>query len=264
MRPWDYLFVDQPAGCITLGNSVTSTSRSTSAATSALQNNSQISSPAVAPPREPLVKNSAQIGPPGARSESSPAPARAPTAAPSRRAVHRVMCTRTRSGRARRSSRSRLSDLSYWYTNAQLGPQSACTTGSFPGGFDNDTTLNVSRGEIDLTPARRTTAGRSSARPERVAQIAWAAGLAGNADDQGRHLLRRASDLVEPQPDPVRREGRDLRLGAGPDQEPRRHLRRSGVRRDVGSAGRSPRLRRRLARLAGRRPTRSAATSATT
>ena len=22
MRPWDYLFVDQPAGCITLGNSV--------------------------------------------------------------------------------------------------------------------------------------------------------------------------------------------------------------------------------------------------
>ena len=36
-------------------------------------------------------------------------------------------------------------DLEYWYENAMPGPMHNCTTGSFTGGFDNDTTYNVSR-----------------------------------------------------------------------------------------------------------------------
>jgi Tfp pilus assembly protein PilX len=37
--------------------------------------------------------------------------------------------------------------LSYWYANAKPGPQAKiCTTGSFPGSFDNDSTLNRSNG----------------------------------------------------------------------------------------------------------------------
>ncbi len=44
-------------------------------------------------------------------------------------------------------------DLAYWYTNGKPGPLNNCTTGSFPGGFDNDTTYNNSRsGSAEVTP----------------------------------------------------------------------------------------------------------------
>jgi hypothetical protein len=43
-------------------------------------------------------------------------------------------------------------DLAHWYDNAQPGPKKACTTGTFPGGFDNDATLNRSRATVDLMP----------------------------------------------------------------------------------------------------------------
>jgi hypothetical protein len=45
-------------------------------------------------------------------------------------------------------------NLSYWYTNAKPGPNAkVCTTGSFPGQFDNDTTLNRSNGTQYLFPS---------------------------------------------------------------------------------------------------------------
>jgi Tfp pilus assembly protein PilX len=44
-------------------------------------------------------------------------------------------------------------DLAYWYSNAKPGPMHNCTTGSFPGGFDNDTTYNASRpSSPEITP----------------------------------------------------------------------------------------------------------------
>jgi Tfp pilus assembly protein PilX len=44
-------------------------------------------------------------------------------------------------------------DLDYWYSNAKPGPLHPCTTGSFPGGFDNDTSYNLSRpGSPEITP----------------------------------------------------------------------------------------------------------------
>jgi Tfp pilus assembly protein PilX len=44
-------------------------------------------------------------------------------------------------------------DMAYWYTNGKPGPLNNCTTGSFPGGFDNDTTYNASRsGSAEVTP----------------------------------------------------------------------------------------------------------------
>jgi Tfp pilus assembly protein PilX len=44
-------------------------------------------------------------------------------------------------------------DLAYWYSNAKPGPMHNCTVGSFPGGFDNDTTYNKSRpGSPEITP----------------------------------------------------------------------------------------------------------------
>ncbi len=44
-------------------------------------------------------------------------------------------------------------NLGHWYTNAKPGPASpTCTTGSFPGVFDNDSTLNRSNGTQYLFP----------------------------------------------------------------------------------------------------------------
>jgi hypothetical protein len=42
-------------------------------------------------------------------------------------------------------------DLSGWYANARPGPSNPCTSGSVPGGFDNDPALNRSRGAFDPT-----------------------------------------------------------------------------------------------------------------
>ena len=239
MRPWDYLFVDQPAGCITLGNSVTLTISLYVRGNLCLENNSQASGPAVDIVGS-LYTNSPQAsvgtsGNPidefaasgGCYYTGTPLPC-----GPSTNVYADAV------GTSPPVIAKPTADLAYWYTNAQLGPQSACTTGSFPGGFDNDTTLNVSRGEIDLTPASayncQKVVGRPDGRADRVA-----AGLARALDDQGCHLLRRASHMVEPQPHPVRRQGCHLRVGPGADQEPRRHLRRARVRRDLEPAGRT-------------------------
>jgi Flp pilus assembly pilin Flp len=45
-------------------------------------------------------------------------------------------------------------NLSHWYTNAKPGPMSTtCTTGSFPGQFDNNTTLDRSNGTQYIFPS---------------------------------------------------------------------------------------------------------------
>jgi hypothetical protein len=44
-------------------------------------------------------------------------------------------------------------DLAYWYQNAAPGPSHACSSGSFPGGFDNDAVLNGSLSDVDLFAA---------------------------------------------------------------------------------------------------------------
>ena len=179
MRPWDYLFVDQPAGCITLGNSVTLTISLYVRGNLCLENNSQASGPAVDIIGN-LYTNSPQAsvgtsGNPidefaasgGCYYTGTPLPC-----GPSTNVYADAV------GTSPPVIAKPTADLAYWYTNAQLGPQSSCTTGSFPGGFDNDTTLNVSRGEIDLTPAsaydcQKVVGGQT------VAQIAWQPGSPG-------------------------------------------------------------------------------------
>jgi hypothetical protein len=41
-------------------------------------------------------------------------------------------------------------DLAYWYKQAAPGPSRSCTSGSFPGGLDNDAAMNGSLGDVDL------------------------------------------------------------------------------------------------------------------
>jgi hypothetical protein len=41
-------------------------------------------------------------------------------------------------------------DLAYWYANAAPGPNQGCSTGTFPGGFDTDSTMNRSLANVNL------------------------------------------------------------------------------------------------------------------
>lgn len=179
MRPWDYLFVDQPSGCITLGNSVTLTISLYVRGNLCLENNSQASGPAVDIIGN-LYTNSPQasIGTSGNPiDEFSASGTCYYTGSPlACGPATRVWADAV--GSSPPSISKPTADLNYWYANAKLGPNSGCTTGSFPGGFDNDSTLNVSRGEIDLTPSSAYDC-RKIVNGETVAQIAWQPGSPG-------------------------------------------------------------------------------------
>jgi Tfp pilus assembly protein PilX len=184
MRPWDYLFVDQPAGCITMGNSVTMDVALYVRGNLCLNNNAQIDSPAVHLIGNLYVDNSAQIGSPGApigeyMSTGTCSYSGSVTSCGPASHVYASTVGSTPPVIAKPTVA-----LPYWYANAQLGPLSACTTGSFPGGFDNDLLLNVSRGEIDLTPAsaydcKKIVGGQT------VAEIAWQPGSPGTLTIKG-------------------------------------------------------------------------------
>ena len=70
-------------------------------------------------------------------------------------------------------------DLSFWYANAKPGPVQSCSSGSFPGGFDTDTTLNRSRADVDLFGSTNydcsVTVGGTQ-----VGRIAWTTGNPGS------------------------------------------------------------------------------------
>ena len=64
-------------------------------------------------------------------------------------------------------------DLAGWYQNAYPGPMHGCTTGSFPGGFDNDTVMNRSRATVDLEPANAYDCQVHDAQGNLIGRIAW-------------------------------------------------------------------------------------------
>jgi hypothetical protein len=70
-------------------------------------------------------------------------------------------------------------DLPYWYAYSKPGPKNGCTTGSFPGGFDNDTTMNHSRSAVTLLPSTAysctVTVGSSV-----VGKLVWTPGVPGS------------------------------------------------------------------------------------
>jgi Tfp pilus assembly protein PilX len=184
MRPWNYLFIDQPSSCITLGNLVTLDLAIYVRGNLCMQNNSQVWSPAVHVIGSLYMNNSAQIG-----SSGSPISEFAATGT-CHYAGTPVAC-----GPASRVWASSIGtlpptiskpvvDLATWYTNADLGPRSGCTTGSFPGGFDNDTTLNVSRGEINLTPSTAYDC-RKVVNGVEVARLSWQPGSPGTLTVKG-------------------------------------------------------------------------------
>ncbi len=65
-------------------------------------------------------------------------------------------------------------DHQYWYDNAKPGPNHNCTTGSFPGGFDNDGVMNASRsGSGEITPKNSSYTCKVIEGGELVGEISW-------------------------------------------------------------------------------------------
>jgi Tfp pilus assembly protein PilX len=185
MRPWNYLFIDQPSGCIDMGNSVSMDVALYVRGDLCINNNAQIDSPAVHLLGNLYVENSAQIG-----SAGDPIGEFAATGA-CHYASAVVACGPASQVYAGTFSTNPpviakpTPDLPYWYANADLGPQSSCTSGTFPGGFDDDSTLNVSRGEIDLTPASAYDCRKLDGSGNTIAQIAWQPGSPGTLSIMG-------------------------------------------------------------------------------
>lgn len=156
LRPYDYLFIDQPSGCFTLSNTVTLEIPLYVRGDLCLENNSLIQAPAV------HVLGNVHVNSPQASvgTSSTPIPDFSITGSCYRDGVL-TACSASSTSRVWASgygsSPPNLTkptvNISGTYASADLGPMTNCTTGSFPGGFDNDTTLNVSRGTVDLTPA---------------------------------------------------------------------------------------------------------------
>jgi Tfp pilus assembly protein PilX len=185
MRPWDYLFVDQPSGCINLGNSVTITVSVYVRGSLCMDNTATITGPEVDVLGDLSVSNSATIGTSGdpidefhATGTCSYSGTVTSCGPPSHVYAGTI-------GTSPPSIAKPTVDLPYWYANAQLGPLSSCTTGSFPGGFDNDVLLNVSRGEIDLTPGTAYDCRKLDLLGNEVARIKWEPGSPGTLTIKG-------------------------------------------------------------------------------
>jgi Tfp pilus assembly protein PilX len=180
MRPWNYLFVDQPSDCVTLGNSVSADVSLYVRGNLCLQNTAQIDSPAVHVLGSLYVTNNAQIGssadPVGEfqRTGSCYLEGTLTTCGPASRVWADTI------GTTPPTIPKPTVDLPYWYANADLGPLASCTTltgSGFPG-FDNDAIRNVSLGTIDLTPStayscKRVVLGQT------VGEITWVPGSGG-------------------------------------------------------------------------------------
>ena len=77
-------------------------------------------------------------------------------------------------------------NLSHWYTNAKPGPNAkTCTTGSFPGSFDNDTTLNRSNGTTYIFPASSYDCTIKDAGGTTLGRIAYTPGSPGSFHIEG-------------------------------------------------------------------------------
>jgi hypothetical protein len=76
-------------------------------------------------------------------------------------------------------------DLAGWYQNAMPGPRHPCTTGSFPGGFDNDGVMNTSMASVNLTPASAYDCQVRDGSGNLLGRIAWTPGFPGTLNVAG-------------------------------------------------------------------------------
>jgi hypothetical protein len=71
-------------------------------------------------------------------------------------------------------------DLATWYKDAAPGPLHPCTSGSFPGGFDNDGVQNASLGNVNLAPAAAYDCKFTDALGNLLGELRWTPGDPGS------------------------------------------------------------------------------------
>ena len=183
-RPYDYLFIDLPSGCFTLNNTVTLEVALYVRGDLCLENNSLVMSPAV------HVLGNVHVNSPQASvgTSSTRIPDFSITENCYRSGVL-TTCSNSASSQVWASVYGTeppnltkpAVNIPATYASADLGPLSPCTPGygtllGFPGGFDNDIILNVSRGSVDLTPASAYDCQKRDLLGNLVAQIKWVPG----------------------------------------------------------------------------------------
>ena len=250
---WNYVYVDDPTFTTDLGNSVDINIPLYTRGNLRLSNSSQVSGYALQTMGWLELNNTAHVGTAGAKIHEAhiaggcrlgAGGALVSPCGPSQRVYADISDATTTN-----FSKPPV-DLNGWYFNAQPGPRHACTSGSFPGGFDNDATPNNSRGagrpapehELRLPRLRR---GRRARGPADL-------GCDGTHPDDARHdLLRRADPVPQSQLGGLCRSRHDLRRGQHHLRELDHALRRSGVRRGLEPAAEPARVRLRRQRLDG-------------
>lgn len=70
-------------------------------------------------------------------------------------------------------------DLVTWYKDSMPGPKNACSSGSFPGGFDTDGIQNNSLGTVNLTPVTAYDCKFTDGTGATVGEVKWTPGSPG-------------------------------------------------------------------------------------
>lgn len=154
---WNYVYAEAPTSCTTLQNSVNINVPFYVKGNLCLENSSQVSGPntVLQVGGTVTINNSAHVGESGAKISEArigggcrigSGPLQSPCSSNEMVFANTVHTTTT-------SLEKPPIDLAGWYQNAKPGPKQGCSTGSFPGGFDNDTTMNRSLPAVNLTPA---------------------------------------------------------------------------------------------------------------
>jgi Tfp pilus assembly protein PilX len=152
---WNYVYVDDPLATTVLGNSVNINIPLYAQGNLRLANSAQVSGWALQVKGWVQLENSSHVGEAGAKVQEvhvaggcrrgSSGPFTTPCGTV--HDVHAVVSDATPTNFSKPPV-----DLGGWYANAAPGPMRGCTTGSFPGGFDNDGVRNNSRAAVDLLP----------------------------------------------------------------------------------------------------------------
>ncbi|MHB1241994.1 MAG: DUF7305 domain-containing protein [Gaiellaceae bacterium] len=179
---WNYVYVDDPNTTTTLGNSVNVNIPLYVRGNLVIQNTAQVSGYALqvggtvefrndgtvgtaeAPIHEAHVGGGCRVG--------SVGPFTTPCTADTR--VHATISDGTPTELVKPEA-----DFAGWYYNAEPGPRRACTTGSFPGGFDNDAVPNNSLPAVNLTPSAAYDCRVRDASGNLVGRLTWAPGSGG-------------------------------------------------------------------------------------
>jgi hypothetical protein len=188
---WNYVYADDISACTTLSNSVNVNVPLYIRGDLCMQNQARVTSYALQVGGKVSLTNSASVG--GAGSPIHEAhiaggcqvdggPVVKPCGAGQR--VHATI-----SDDQATSLTKPPVDLDYWYANAKPGPSNGCTTGSLPGGFDNDSVRNGSRPEFDLTPSYAYDCRVYDANGNLVGQISWTGGSSGTLTIAGTIYL---------------------------------------------------------------------------